>query len=67
MRLADAMPIHDIASEEAMMAKGQKRTNREIRKPKQDKPKPQPAQRSFLSPAQPRKSSGASGSKGSGG
>lgn len=34
------------------MAKGQKRTNRETRKPKQDKPKPAPAPaRSFLSKA----------------
>jgi hypothetical protein len=30
------------------MAKGQKRTNRETRKPKRDKPKATPAPRSFL-------------------
>ena len=30
------------------MAKGQKRSNREIRKPKQEKPKGQAAPRSFL-------------------
>jgi len=30
------------------MAKGQKRSNRETRKPKQDKPKPEPAARSFI-------------------
>jgi len=45
------------------MAKGQKRTNRETRKPKQDKPKPQPAQRSFLGPAVPHQGSGGSGNK----
>ena len=32
------------------MAKGQKKSNREIRKPKADKPKPAPAARSFLTP-----------------
>jgi hypothetical protein len=46
------------------MAKGQKRTNREARKPKQDKPKPAPANRSFLGQAEPHQGSGASGSKG---
>lgn len=30
------------------MAKGQKKSNREIRKPKQVKPKPEAATRSFL-------------------
>jgi hypothetical protein len=30
------------------MAKGQKRSNRETRKPKQDKPKAAPAPRSFI-------------------
>ena len=30
------------------MAKGQKKSNRETRKPKQDKPKPAAAGRSFL-------------------
>jgi hypothetical protein len=38
-------------AQEATMAKGQKKTNRETRKPKQDKPKPTPAPRSFLDPA----------------
>ncbi|CAN7575837.1 hypothetical protein LJR219_004205 [Phenylobacterium sp. LjRoot219] len=33
------------------MAKGQKKSNRETRKPKQDKPKPAAATRSFLSSA----------------
>ncbi|MFI4973215.1 MAG: hypothetical protein ACHP84_01600 [Caulobacterales bacterium] len=32
------------------MAKGQKRSNKEVRKPKADKPKPAPAARSFLTP-----------------
>jgi hypothetical protein len=32
------------------MAKGQKKSNREIRKPKADKPKPAPAAPSYLSP-----------------
>ena len=32
------------------MAKSQKKSNRETRKPKQDKPKPVEAGRSFLSP-----------------
>jgi len=32
------------------MAKGQKKSNREVRKPKAEKPKPAPATRSFLSP-----------------
>ena len=32
------------------MAKGQKKSNREIRKPKQDKPKPVAAAPSFLAP-----------------
>lgn len=42
------------------MAKGQKRSTREARKPKQDKPKPQPAQhRSFLSPVAPNPGAGA--------
>ena len=33
------------------MAKGQKKSNREIRKPKAQKPKAAPATRSFLSPS----------------
>jgi hypothetical protein len=33
------------------MAKGQKKSNKEVRKPKQEKPKPQPAGRSFLDPS----------------
>jgi hypothetical protein len=33
------------------MAKGQKKSNKETRKPKQDKPKPQPASPSFLDPS----------------
>lgn len=32
------------------MAKGQKKTNKEIRKPKAEKPKPVPAGRDFLTP-----------------
>jgi len=32
------------------MAKGQKKSNREIRKPKQEKAKPATAERSFLTP-----------------
>jgi hypothetical protein len=32
------------------MAKGQKKSNREVRKPKQAKAKPEPAAKSFLSP-----------------
>jgi len=32
------------------MAKGQKKSNREVRKPKADKPKPAAATPSFLSP-----------------
>ncbi|HWE46734.1 MAG TPA: hypothetical protein VG407_11975 [Caulobacteraceae bacterium] len=30
------------------MAKGQKKSNREVRKPKQDKPKPQASAKSFV-------------------
>ncbi len=33
------------------MAKGQKKSNKEVRKPKQEKAKPQPSGRSFLDPA----------------
>jgi hypothetical protein len=33
-----------------VVAKGQKKSNREVRKPKADKPKPAPATRDFLSP-----------------
>jgi len=36
--------------EERAMAKGQKKSNKEIRKPKQDKAKPAPATRDFLTP-----------------
>lgn len=32
------------------MAKGQKKSNKEVRKPKQEKAKPAPATKSFLSP-----------------
>ena len=35
---------------EAALAKGQKKSNKEIRKPKADKPKAAPATRSFLTP-----------------
>ena len=35
---------------EPYMAKGQKKSNKETRKPKQDKPKPAPAGRTFLDP-----------------
>ena len=37
------------------MAKGQKKSNREIRKPKADKPKPAATTREFLSPMQKKK------------
>ncbi len=48
------------------MAKGQKKSNREIRKPKQNKPKPAAAPRSFLdAPGRPAGGSG-SGPKKSG-
>ena len=47
------------------MAKGQKRSNRETRKPKQAKPNPAAAPRSFLGsagrPAGPHRSSGPKG------
>lgn len=46
------------------MAKGQKRTNRETRKPKQDKPKPAAGPRSFLSPVDPRAGASPAGGKG---
>ncbi len=42
------------------MAKGQKKSNRETRKPKQDKPKPAAAPRSFLTPPTGRKLSAVS-------
>jgi hypothetical protein len=58
------MPI-DGCDLEATMAKGQKRTNRETRKPKQDKPKQQPASRSFLSSAERPVGTSPSGPKGS--
>jgi hypothetical protein len=49
------------------MAKGQKRSNRETRKPKQNKPKAQAAPRSFLATAQrPSGAAPSSGPKGSG-
>jgi hypothetical protein len=38
-------------SQETNMAKGQKKSNKEVRKPKQEKAKPAPAGRSFLDPA----------------
>ncbi|HEY3800455.1 MAG TPA: hypothetical protein VGL58_19050 [Caulobacteraceae bacterium] len=37
------------------MAKGQKKSNREVRKPKQEKPKPAPATRSFTAAPAPGK------------
>jgi hypothetical protein len=37
------------------MAKGQKKSNREIRKPKAEKPKPATATRDFLGPLQKKK------------
>lgn len=37
------------------MAKGQKKSNREVRKPKAEKPKPAVAQQSYLAPASKRK------------
>jgi hypothetical protein len=37
------------------VAKGQKKSNREIRKPKADKPKPAAATRDFLSPPKKKK------------
>ena len=33
------------------MAKGQKKSNKEVRKPKAEKPKPVPAGRDFLTPS----------------
>lgn len=45
------------------MAKGQKKSNREIRKPKQAKAKVQPAARSFLSTAEQGKGMSASAAK----
>ena len=43
--------LRSIASEkEPAMAKGQKKSNREVRKPKAEKPKPAPAGQSFLNP-----------------
>ena len=45
------------------MAKGQKKSNREIRKPKQAKTKTAPAARSFLAAAEQGKGSGAGGGK----
>jgi hypothetical protein len=40
--------------QENVVAKGQKKSNREIRKPKKEKPKPAVAAASFMSP-QPKK------------
>ncbi len=37
------------------MAKGQKKSNKEIRKPKAEKAKPAPAVRSFLTPPEKKK------------
>lgn len=37
------------------MAKGQKKSNKEVRKPKADKPKPLAAQPSFLAPPSKKK------------
>jgi len=37
------------------MAKGQKKSNKEVRKPKADKPKPAPATASFLTPPSKKK------------
>lgn len=37
------------------MAKGQKKSNREVRKPKADKPKDKTETRSFLTPITPKK------------
>jgi hypothetical protein len=39
-----------LPQKEAALAKGQKKSNKEIRKPKADKPKAEPAARSFLTP-----------------
>jgi hypothetical protein len=38
-----------------VVAKGQKKSNREIRKPKADKPKPAAPARTFLTPLQKKK------------
>ena len=46
------------------MAKGQKRSTREIRKPKQEKAKPGAPQRSFLQPTSPSPKSPPSGKSG---
>jgi hypothetical protein len=37
------------------VAKGQKKSNREVRKPKADKPKPAASSKSFLAPLQKKK------------
>jgi hypothetical protein len=42
-------------AKEHEMAKGQKKSNREIRKPKADKPKPAAATRDFLAPLKKKK------------
>jgi hypothetical protein len=43
------------SQEEETLAKGQKKSNREIRKPKAEKAKPAVATSSFLSPASKKK------------
>lgn len=45
------------------MAKGQKKSNREVRKPKQNKAKPEAAPRSFLATAERGGLSSSSGAK----
>jgi hypothetical protein len=37
------------------VAKGQKKSNKEVRKPKAEKPKPAPVTRSFLTPPEKKK------------
>jgi hypothetical protein len=44
-----------ILEKETAVAKGQKKSNREVRKPKADKPKPSPAPPGFLAPASKKK------------
>ena len=43
-------PVEDTPAKEKKMAKGQKKSNKEVRKPKAEKPKPVPAGKSFLTP-----------------
>jgi hypothetical protein len=44
-----------VSASESAVAKGQKKSNREVRKPKADKPKVAPAGPSFLTPPSKKK------------